>query len=126
MEILYSEYVDKFYKIPSKRFEEHPLYIQYVYNPVRSNKICAIIVKHVNDYPEIKIRDLITSYIEKNKETIDKVQDMKIYKIDKYEDLIRKLMYKIKTIDNMINNKARMEEIMQLFTDNELDEIFNI
>ena len=35
-------------------------------------------------------------------------------------------MYKIKTMNNMIDNKARIEEIMQLFSDYELDEIFNI
>ena len=124
--MLFSEYVDKFYKSPSGDIEKHPSYIQYKYTPTREYKICAIIVKHVNDYPEIKIKDLITSYIEKNKEKIDKEQDNKIYKIDKYEDLVKNLMYKIKTMNNMIDNKARIEEIMQLFSDYELDEIFNI
>jgi hypothetical protein len=83
-------------------------------------------VKHVNDYPEIKIKDLIDSYINKNKEIIDKKQDTKIYKIEKYEDIIRELDYKMKTINNMLNNKVRIEEIMQLFSDEELEEIFNI
>ena len=77
-------------------------------------------------YPEIKIKDLIDSYINKNKERIDKNQDTKIYKIEKYEDIIRELDYKIKTINNMLNNKVRIEEIMQLFSDEELEEIFNI
>jgi len=124
--MLYSEYVDKFYKLQNGDIENHPSYIQYRYTPKREYKICAIIVKHVNTYPEIKIKDLIDSYINKNKEIIDKKQDTKIYKIEKYEDIIRELDYKMKTINNMLDNKVRIEEIMQLFSDEELEEIFNI
>ena len=124
--MLYSEYVDKFYRSPTGNIEMHPSFIQYRYTPTREYKICAIIVKHVNTYPEIKIKDLIKSYIKKNKENIDNEQDNKIYKIDKYEELVSGLLYKIKTMNNMVDNKARIEEIMQLFSDKELDEIFNI
>ena len=74
---------------------------------------CDQISYLTDDYPEIKIKDLIDSYINKNKERIDKNQDTKIYKIEKYEDIIRELDYKIKTINNMLNNKVRIEEIMQ-------------
>ena len=64
--MLYSEYVDKFYKLKNGDIENHPSYIQYRYTPTHVKyKICAIIVKHVNTYPEIKIKDLIKSYIKK-------------------------------------------------------------
>ena len=125
--MLYSEYVDKFYKLQNGDIENHPSYIQYRYTPTREYKICAIIVKHVNTYPEIKIKDLIKSLYKKEQgKNIDNEQDNKIYKIDKYEDIIRELDYKMKTINNMVDNKVRIEEIMQLFSDEELDEIFNI
>ena len=55
--MLFSEYVDKFYKSPSGDIDQTTSYIQYKYTPKREYKICAIIVKHVNDYPEIKIKD---------------------------------------------------------------------
>tara|TARA_Y100000992_G_scaffold297576_1_gene261373 strand:- start:372 stop:695 length:324 start_codon:yes stop_codon:yes gene_type:complete len=107
--MLFSDYVDKFYKSPTGDIEKHPSYIQYKYMPTREYKICAIIVKHVNDYPDIKIRDLINLYINNINQHIN-------YKIK----------YKITTIGNMIINKARIEEIMQLFSDDELNKIFNI
>ena len=113
--MLYSEYVDKFYKLKNGDIENHPSYIQYRYTPTREYKICAIIVKHVNTYPEIKIKDLIKSYIKKSKENIDNEQDNKIYKIDKYEELVSGLLYKIKTMNNMVDNKARIEEIINYF-----------